>query len=203
MVDPRTIMPPTGYRVAFTLQGMLHARHFYTFPDVLIRHRFTFFCANHAANGIRNYSCTLTKTISVGNSTATGLLSGDFTGVAGVNQVGCYHQCFPYYFMLSCVACHHFMQWMYPQINLTTPQGQPAGTIIADSTIVTYQVPTEPLLWARWPIYLIQGPLIPWCAWVTRTNSTGGAPPPDSSCTHPGQVIQVPYTAVYTYYTCD
>lgn len=133
-----------------------------------------------AASGVRNYTCSENRTIDPYNSTSFGLFSGDFVGISYYNQFG-----------LS-------------TNNMSTPDGKHAGTLIVDNyNIVSFLGDQEMVLPpARWPIYIIQGPLIPWTCWATRTNVTGGSPPSSTLCLSPGQQIRVPFSSLYKFWTC-
>ena len=79
--------------------------------------------------------------------------------------------------------------------------GAPAGTLIADSSKVTFAGSSPTLTWARWPVLLISGPGIPWAGWSAMTNTSGGAAPSPMACQ--GQPwVNVPYQATYTFWSC-
>lgn len=102
---------------------------------------------------------------------------------------------------LSSVIPYSPPQEGLPELTLQTPDGEPAGTVVVDSKKVTFSGLGDPVHCARWPVFILSGPAIPWSDWVAMTNTSGGAPPSSDAC-KTQKAVQVPFTATYTYWSC-
>ncbi len=136
--------------------------------------------------------------------------TGDFVGESSYNAVSkAIHKVYinswaficiltPLYSLLSLLPVS---QDRLPELRMNLPDGTPAGEIIVDSDKMTFSGLGDSLKWARWPLLIISGPLVPYATWVAMTDTTGGAPPTAESCQ--GQPwVPVPYEATYTYWSC-
>jgi hypothetical protein len=90
-----------------------------------------------------------------------------------------------------------------PQLDFINPaDNSSAGTIVVDSSRVTFEGRGDTLKWRRWPVFIIQGPLLPWVQFIVMNETSGGEKPPPEACL-PGQDwVKSPYSATYTYWTC-
>ena len=75
--------------------------------------------------------------------------------------------------------------------------------MIADTRRTTFEGRGDTLKWRRWPVFILEGSLIPWVQYIVMNETSGGEQPKPEACLTAEQGwVRSPYNATYTYWTC-